>query len=92
MTENDVAAGMRLKELAGWNQTESDWKRFLRASKDGCFVAEVDEVVCGSAATIIYGGRFAWVGMVLVDPAYRGRGRTLSIRPDLRSVVGTDCS
>ena len=74
MTENDVAAGMRLKELAGWNQTESDWKRFLHASKDGCFVAEVDEVVCGSAATIIYGGRFAWVGMVLVDPAYRGRG------------------
>ena len=74
MTENDLASGMRLKELAGWNQTEADWKRFLRASKEGCFVAEVDGVVCGSAATIIYGGRFAWIGMVLVDPEYRGRG------------------
>ncbi len=74
MMESDIGSGMRLKELAGWNQTEADWKRFLRASPNGCFVAEVDEEVCGSAATIIYGGRFAWVGMVLVDPALRGRG------------------
>jgi ribosomal protein S18 acetylase RimI-like enzyme len=74
MTESDVTAGMRLKQLAGWNQNEADWKRFLRESKEGCFVAEAEGVVCGSAATIIYGGRFAWVGMVLVDPAYRGRG------------------
>lgn len=74
MSENDIAAGMRLKELAGWNQTEADWKRFLRASRDGCFVAEADGQVCGTAATIEYSGRFAWVGMVLVDPEFRGRG------------------
>ncbi len=74
MTENDIAAGMRLKELAGWNQTEADWKRFLRASRDGCFVAEVNAQICGTAATIVYSGRFAWVGMVLVEPEYRGRG------------------
>ncbi len=74
MTESDIAAGMRLKELAGWNQTEADWKRFLRASRDGCFVMEVDGAVRGTAATIIYSGRFAWIGMVLVDPEYRGRG------------------
>jgi GNAT superfamily N-acetyltransferase len=74
MTESDIAAGMRLKELAGWNQTEADWKRFLVASREGCFVAEVDGVVRGTAATIVYSGRFAWVGMVLVDPEFRGRG------------------
>jgi len=74
MTESDVAAGMRLKGLAGWNQTEADWKRFLAASREGCFVAEVGGVVRGTAATIVYGGRFAWVGMVLVDPEFRGRG------------------
>lgn len=74
MTEGDIAAGMRLKELAGWNQTEADWKRFLSASRDGCFVMEADGAVRGTAATIVYGGRFAWVGMVLVDPEYRGKG------------------
>ena len=74
MTESDITAGMLLKEIAGWNQTEADWNRFLSASRDGCFVMEADGAVRGTAATIVYGGRFAWVGMVLVDPEYRGRG------------------
>src|SRR2546422_9978611 len=74
MTEADIPGGMRLKELAGWNQTPSDWERFLRASPAGCSVAELDGRVCGTATTIVYEGRFAWIGMVLVDPECRGRG------------------
>jgi GNAT superfamily N-acetyltransferase len=74
MTPADIPAGMRLKELAGWNQSEADWERFLAASPDGCFVAEVDGAVRGTAATISYEGKFAWVGMVLVDPEFRGKG------------------
>lgn len=74
MTPDDIPAGMRLKEIAGWNQTRSDWERFLRASPQGCFVAEVAGEVAGTAATISYEGRFAWIGMVLVDPARRGQG------------------
>jgi GNAT superfamily N-acetyltransferase len=74
MTSEDIPAGMRLKELAGWNQTAADWQCFLDASKQGCFVAEIDGAVCGTAATISFEGRFAWVGMVLVDPAHRGQG------------------
>ncbi|HKS95296.1 MAG TPA: GNAT family N-acetyltransferase [Terriglobia bacterium] len=74
MTNADIAAGMRLKELAGWNQTVADWERFLVASPEGCFVAEADGRVCGTVTTIIYEDRFAWIGMVLVDPEYRGRG------------------
>ncbi len=74
MTLADVPAGMRLKEIAGWNQTPADWLRFLRASPEGCFAAEAGGSVVGTAATIVYEGRFAWIGMVLVDPEHRGRG------------------
>jgi GNAT superfamily N-acetyltransferase len=74
MSEQDIPAGMRLKEIAGWNQTASDWKSFLKASPAGCFVAEVDGIVRGTAATISYEHKFAWVGMVLVDPEFRGQG------------------
>jgi GNAT superfamily N-acetyltransferase len=74
MTNADIPAGMRLKDLAGWNQTPADWLCFLDASPQGCFAAEVDGKVVGTAATIVYEGRFAWIGMVLVDPEYRGRG------------------
>jgi GNAT superfamily N-acetyltransferase len=74
MTMADVGAGMRLKDLAGWNQTSADWERFLSASPDGCFVAEAEGRVVGTLTTIVYQGRFAWIGMVLVDPEFRGRG------------------
>ena len=74
MTPADIPAGMLLKEIAGWNQTPQDWARFLEANPEGCFVAECDGRVTGTVATIIYEDRFAWVGMVLVDPDFRGRG------------------
>ena len=74
MSEQDIPAGMQLKEIAGWNQTANDWKCFLKASPAGCFVAVVDGTVRGTAATISYERRFAWVGMVLVDPEFRGQG------------------
>ncbi len=74
MTPADIPAGMRLKDIAGWNQTRTDWERFLRASPEGCFAAEVGGAVVGTATTMVYEGRFAWIGMVLVDPEHRGRG------------------
>jgi GNAT superfamily N-acetyltransferase len=74
MTRLDVPDGMRLKELANWNQTEQDWELFLSANPQGCFVATVDGRVVGTVTTIIYENRFAWIGMVLVDPEFRKRG------------------
>jgi len=65
---------MRLKEIAGWNQTQEDWERFLEADPEGCFVAEWNGQVAGTVATIIYEHRVAWIGMVLVDPQARGKG------------------
>ncbi|HET9179638.1 MAG TPA: GNAT family N-acetyltransferase [Terriglobia bacterium] len=74
MTTADISAGMRLKNLAGWNQTPADWRSFLESSPEGCFAAEVDGKAVGTAATMVYEQRFAWIGMVLVDPEFRGRG------------------
>jgi predicted N-acetyltransferase YhbS len=74
MTAADIPAGMRLKDVAGWNQTEADWRRFLRSSPEGCFVAESSGEVIGTVTTIVYDGRLAWIGMVLVDPEHRGKG------------------
>ena len=74
MTIEDVPEGMRLKDLAGWNQTAVDWQRFLSASPEGCFVAESNGRVIGTSTTIVYEGRFVWIGMVVVDSELRGRG------------------
>lgn len=74
MTPADIPAGMRLKEIAGWNQTQEDWERFLHFNPEGCFVTESDGRTAGTVATIVYEGRVAWIGMVLVDPGFRGQG------------------
>jgi ribosomal protein S18 acetylase RimI-like enzyme len=74
MTRGDIPAGMQLKEIAHWNQTEADWELFLSANSEGCFVIEADRRVVGTVTTILYEGRFAWIGMILVDPEFRNRG------------------
>lgn len=74
MTEGDVDFADGLRASVGWNQTRSDWLRFLAAAPDGCFVAELEGVPVGTATTIRYGRDLAWIGMVLVRPEYRRRG------------------
>jgi GNAT superfamily N-acetyltransferase len=74
MTIDDIPKAMRLKDLAGWNQTAADWQRFLSADPEGCFVAEREGRVVGTSTTIVYEGRFAWIGMVLVEQQFRGQG------------------
>ena len=74
MTSADVATGMRFKTLAGWNQVEQDWKRFLALSPDGCFVAEVGGEPAGTVVTVTFVGICGWVAMVLVPPARRRQG------------------
>lgn len=73
MTIDDLELGLRLTKQAGWNQTESDWLRFMNMEPAGCFVAELDGASVGTTATCIL-GRAAWIAMVLVDVDARGRG------------------
>lgn len=74
MTKQDIPGGVRLNTIAGWNQTKLDWNRFLTGSPNGCFVMEDSARIVGTAATLSYESRFAWIGMVLVDPEYRQQG------------------
>jgi GNAT superfamily N-acetyltransferase len=73
LTINDLALGMRLKEQAGWNQTERDWRRALALEPEGCFVAEWNGEPVGTTTTCIFGS-IAWVAMVLVEEKMRGKG------------------
>ena len=74
LQSSDLAAALRLKELAGWNQTERGWQRLLRLEPHGCFCATLEDRVVGTSTTITYAADLAWIGMVLVDPEYRKRG------------------
>jgi ribosomal protein S18 acetylase RimI-like enzyme len=79
MRPADVPAAERLCRASRWNQTAREWELFLGVAGDHCLVAELDGRVVGTAVTTVYGEAVAWIAMVLVDPAQRGRGigRTL---------------
>lgn len=70
----DIPAGLRLCRQARWNQLAGDWELFLTLSPEGCRAAVHQAQVVGTVTTVNYQNRFAWVGMVLVDPEFRGQG------------------
>ncbi|OKO91220.1 acetyltransferase [Bradyrhizobium sp. NAS80.1] len=68
----DAAAGLLLSTEAHWNQTEDDWRVFLR---DG-FVFGIRDgaLLVATAALLPYSGNNAWISMVLVTASHRRRG------------------
>ncbi|MDP8922928.1 MAG: GNAT family N-acetyltransferase [Chloroflexota bacterium] len=74
LTLADVPVVQRLRKQAGWNQSDADWGRLLAWEPDGCWVGELNGRVVASTTVTTYGTRIAWIGMVLVDEAWRRRG------------------
>src|ERR1700752_4911790 len=70
---SDLAGALTLSTTIGWNQRADDWRMLLDIAPGGSFAAVDNGRVVGTAIGIDY-GRFGWIAMMLVDPAYRGRG------------------
>ncbi len=79
MRVDDLAAMMRLKASAGWNQTPLDIERLLRLEPAGCLVEEREGEAVGSTTALRHAGGVAWIGMVLVLPAHRRQGIALGL-------------
>jgi GNAT superfamily N-acetyltransferase len=79
ITAADIPAAMRLKEAAGWNQTDTDWRNLFRLAPRGCFGVERDGRLVATTTAVCFGRELAWIGMVLTDPDYRGQGLARSL-------------
>ena len=68
----DAVAGLVLSTEAQWNQTEEDWRVFLR---EGVVFGVRDGArLVATAALLPYSGNNAWISMVLVSTTHRRRG------------------
>ncbi len=70
--ELDVVLGWAVQ--AGWNPGRYDADALWAADPDALWGVEVDGVLVGSGATVRRGSRAGGVGLLLVDPAHRGKG------------------
>lgn len=73
LTTDDLDEASGLSVTAGWNQRIDDWRMLLQLAPAGGFAAVGDGQIIGTAIGIDY-GTFGWIAMMLVDPAWRGRG------------------
>jgi GNAT superfamily N-acetyltransferase len=64
---------MALVSEARWNQIAADWRVFIELGRIHAAHSTSGRIVA-TTATLPYGGRFAWVSMVLVAGPYRRRG------------------
>jgi len=76
---SDIPGAQVLREFAQWNQTDRDWENLLALEPNGCFAAEMDGQIVGTATSTRFmpasgPGSFGWIGMVLVHPEYRRHG------------------
>jgi GNAT superfamily N-acetyltransferase len=67
---DDVGALVR---EARWNQLAADWRVFLALGRVYALVTAEGRIVA-TTATLPYGGRCAWISMVLVAGEYRRQG------------------
>jgi GNAT superfamily N-acetyltransferase len=67
---DDVGALVR---EAHWNQLAADWRIFIEFGRLYAVNSEAGRIIA-TTATLPYGGRFAWISMVLVAGEYRRRG------------------
>jgi GNAT superfamily N-acetyltransferase len=86
LTSDDLEGAFRLSTAAGWNQRVADWRVLLQLAPAGSFAAVVDSGIIGTAIGIDY-GEFGWIAMMLVDPAWRGRGIGARLLEEAMSAV-----
>lgn len=85
---DDVDKAIQLSAAEGWNQTEKDWMMVLENADNKCIAAMLDGMVVGSANAINYSNKVAWIGMVLVDRQFRGKGIGKTLFKNILDSVG----
>src|SRR5437763_2888761 len=73
LTSGDIPAALALSDAVGWNQTGDDWRVFITRGRTIGLFADLRRLVA-TAAALPYEPGFGWISMVIVDPAWRGRG------------------
>jgi GNAT superfamily N-acetyltransferase len=79
----DIENCMLLSDAEGWNQTKDDWKRLVENPLNMSLLAEIENQIIGSAIAMNYSNEVVWIGMVLVNKAFRGKGISKMLLSDL---------
>jgi GNAT superfamily N-acetyltransferase len=76
MTSKDIPAAVELSNRVGWNHKTTDWERHLHWAGTGsyCLQNPYGTNLIATAIAYQFGKQRGWIGQVITDPGYRGRG------------------
>jgi len=74
MRRDEVELAIDWAAREGWNPGLHDAQCFHAADPDGFLIAEVGVEQAGCISGVSYAGRFGFIGLYIVAPAWRGRG------------------
>ncbi len=74
LQSGDIPDAMKLVYSEKWNQTKKDWTILISNKNNVCLAATVSGKIVATATAVNYMPQVAWIGMVLVDKQFRGRG------------------
>ena len=97
MNNNFIIRRMRADELQiaidwaaqeGWNPGIHDAKIFYQADPDGFFIGEIDGHAVAVGSAVVYDEHFAFCGLYIVHPDYRGQGYGMALTRERLRYVG----
>jgi ribosomal protein S18 acetylase RimI-like enzyme len=74
MSGADVGFAVDLAAAEGWNPGLDDAAAFRAADPGGFLIGRVDGRPVGCISAVSYAGRFGFIGLYIVVPAWRGKG------------------
>lgn len=79
MTEDDLQLALEWARAEGWNPGLDDAAPFFAADPAGYFMGRIGARPVGCISVVRYGGSFAFLGLYIVHPDFRGRGHGKAI-------------
>jgi len=80
MTRSEVDVALKWAQIEGWNPGIHDAECFYHADPDGFYAAKLDGEIVGTISIVKYSKDFAFEGLYIVKPEFRGRGIGLKLQ------------
>jgi GNAT superfamily N-acetyltransferase len=74
LSVGDAAACAGLGHRVNWSHDVPTWERCIEWSGENALCLTLNDQIITTALVLGYSERLAWVGMVITDPDYQGRG------------------
>ncbi len=88
MTKTEVDIAIQWAQSEGWNPGIHDADCFYHADPDGFYAAKVNGEIAGTVSVIKYSERFAFAGLYIVRPDFRGKGVGLVLAQFVERMFG----